>query len=358
MERRELLGLNKKELEWIATSHGESAYRGRQMASWIYGKYARSMDEMSDIPAKLREVLKEKASIERLNVEKIEKDTEGTAKYLLRLSDSNLIESVLIPYANRVSVCVSTQVGCPVGCVFCATGGCGFTRNLTSGEIVDEVLTLQSDSKRRISHVVYMGMGEPLLNYDETLKSIHLLNEEAGISMRHITVSTVGITPRIDQLAGEKLQITLAVSLHAADDVTRERIIPTAVRHRLKGLMNTCRMYTDSTGRRITFEYMLIDGVNDSNSQAHELAGMLRGMLCAVNLIPYNEVEGLPYRRSSSQRIKAFRSILEDSGISVTKREERGHSLSAACGQLSAGKNKKAPRSESGRFSSFRRKWE
>jgi 23S rRNA (adenine2503-C2)-methyltransferase len=207
-------------------------------------------------------------------------------------------------------------------------------RNLTAGEIVDEVLTLQQQSPRRVSHVVYMGMGEPLLNYDNVLKSIRLLNEEVGIAMRHITISTVGITPMIQKLAEEKLQLTLAVSLHAPNDSLRTQIIPLAAKYPLKGLMDACKRYSERTHRRITFEYLLIRGMNDSPAQAHDLAALLRGMLCNVNLIPFNAVEGLPFSRPSQAQVRTFRSILEKSGIDVTQRMERGHSVSAACGQL------------------------
>ena len=209
-----------------------------------------------------------------------------------------------------------------------------FERNLTAGEIVDEVLTCQEQTPRRISHVVYMGMGEPLLNYDEVVKSIRLLNDEVGIGMRHITISTVGITPRIERLAEEDLQLTLAISLHAPDDELRRRLIPISERYPLKALMRACKYYAEQTGRRITFEYLLIRDVNDSDAQAHELAHLVRGILANVNLIPYNAVEGLGMRRPTRERVRAFREVLVKEGVTVTQRMERGHTISAACGQL------------------------
>jgi 23S rRNA (adenine2503-C2)-methyltransferase len=250
------------------------------------------------------------------------------------MEDGQRIESVLLPYEDRVSVCVSTQVGCPMACAFCATGISGLVRDLTAGEIVDEVLTLQHDSSRRISNVVYMGMGEPLLNYDNVVRSLHLLNDEVGIGMRHITISTVGVTPRIRKLADEKLQVTLAISLHAPNDELRRSIMPAAARYPLHELMQACREYTDRTHRRITFEYLLIHEVNDLPVHARQLAALLKGLLGNVNLIPYNAVEGLAFRRPPKARVQAFREILEEEGIAVTQRLERGHSISAACGQL------------------------
>ncbi|MHB0997811.1 MAG: 23S rRNA (adenine(2503)-C(2))-methyltransferase RlmN [Armatimonadota bacterium] len=329
-----LAGLSTKELEEYAESHKQSKFRGRQIASWIYKKDAGEISDMSDLPASFRSEIKETTRIHCSSIASSVTSSDGTTKYLLEMSDAQRIEAVLLPYEDRVSVCVSTQIGCAAGCVFCATGMCGFTRNLSVCEIVDEVLLLQKEGNRRVSHVVYMGMGEPLLNYDNVLKSIHILNDEVGIAMRHITLSTVGITPRISKLAEEKLQLTLAVSLHAPTDVLRRKLVPLSERYPINGLMAACRHYANVTHRQVTIEYLLIDGVNDSPQLALELASLLKGMLCSVNLIPYNIVEGLDYRRPSRERIKAFRAVLEEKGIVVTQRMERGHSVSAACGQL------------------------
>jgi len=329
-----LLGMTISELEELAVSLGQPKFRGRQIAARLYRKNAAGIEEMSELAASFRAELEHQAILFRSRIVTASRSRDGTTKFLLQLEDGMAIEAVLLPYEERVSVCVSTQVGCAAGCLFCATAIGGLARNLAAGEIVDEVLTLQRESPRRITHVVYMGMGEPLLNYDEVLKSIRILNEEVGIAMRHITVSTVGITPRIEKLAGEKLQITLAISLHAPNDALRRKIMPIAEKYPLKGLIQACKSYTESTHRRVTFEYLLINGLNDSLPLARELAGLLKGLLCNVNLIPYNAIEGLALNRPSRAHVQAFRSALEDAGITVTQRVERGHTVSAACGQL------------------------
>ncbi len=329
-----LLGMTRKELEELATSLGQPAFRGRQIADWLYKRNVTSVKEMTNLPAAFGTALSENSDLYRNRTLDQVISPDGTTKFLLELEDAQRIESVLLPYEERVSVCVSTQVGCAMACEFCATGMGGFIRDLTAGEIVDEVLTLQRESPRRVSHVVYMGMGEPLLNYDNVVKSLHLLSDEVGIGMRHMTISTVGITPRIQKLAHDKLQITLAISLHAPNGQIRQSIMPIAARYPLKGLIEACRVYAEETHRRITFEYLLIRDVNDSPAQAHELATLLKGLLCNVNLIPYNAVEGLLLKRPSKGRVQGFRTILENAGIVVTQRLERGHSIAAACGQL------------------------
>ena len=332
--RPHLLGMTTPEFEELAVSMGQPKFRGRQIAARLYKQNVSSLSDMPELPASFRERLEGETVLRRIHIAAAAKSADGTTKFLLELEDGMAIEAVILPYEERVSVCVSTQVGCAAGCIFCATAIGGLARNLMAGEIVDEVLTLQRDSPRRITHVVYMGMGEPLLNYDEVLKSIRILNGEVGIAMRHITVSTVGITPRIEKLAAERLQITLAISLHAPNDALRRQIMPIAERYPVEELIRACRSYADSTHRRITFEYLLIRGLNDSVSLAHELAELLRGCLCNVNLIPYNAIEGLALNRPSRARVQAFRSVLEDAGIAVTQRVERGHAVSAACGQL------------------------
>jgi len=329
-----LIGMSTHELEELLESLGEPAFRGRQIAHWIYKSNAPSLSEMTNLPLVLRQRLGDLVSYHRARIVSESRSVDGTVKYLLEMADGEAVESVLLPYIERVSVCVSTQIGCAVGCIFCASGKGGFVRDLTAGEIVDQVLTLQKQSSRRISHVVYMGMGEPLLNYENVLKSIKLLNQEVGIAMRHITVSTVGITPNIERLAEEDLQLTLAVSLHAATDELRQQIIPIARRYPLRELVKVCKSYAEKTGRRITFEYLLIRGLNDAVSHAMQLARLLRGILCNVNLIPYNAIEGIPLDRPSQKALRAFRSVLESEGLAVTQRIERGHAVSAACGQL------------------------
>jgi len=329
-----LLGMTSSELEDLAESLGQPRFRGRQIAAWLYLQNVSSTDEMSDLPAGLRSRLHDASILYRSRIVDKSTSRDGASKFLLELEDGERIEAVLLPYEKRVSVCVSSQVGCALGCLFCATAAGGLVRNLTAGEIVDEVLALQRESLRRISHVVYMGMGEPLLNYDHVLKSIRVLNEEVGIAMRHFTISTVGITPQIEQLAAENLQITLAVSLHASNDSIRRTIMPIAAHYPLSGLIQACRDYASRTHRRVTFEYLLIHDMNDTPVHARELSSLLRGVLCNVNLIPYNAVEGLGLKRPTPARVRAFRAILEDSGVAVTQRVARGHAISAACGQL------------------------
>ncbi|MGI6294530.1 MAG: 23S rRNA (adenine(2503)-C(2))-methyltransferase RlmN [Armatimonadota bacterium] len=330
----ELFGLDRAELSQICVQLGQSSFRGGQIAQWLYRKGAREIGAMTNLPAAMRERLANIATIYRSEVARESSSADGTTKYLLKLVDNETIESVLLPYPDRVSVCVSTQIGCPAGCVFCATAMCGFVRNLSAGEIVDQVITLQERGEQRVSHVVMMGMGEPLLNFDNVIKALHLLNDEVGIGMRRMTLSSVGIPSAIDRLRELNLQITLAISLHAPTDELRQSLIPVAKRYPLDELMRSCREYANQTKRRITFEYLLLAGINDSPEQGVELAKLLRHTLCNVNLIPFNEVEGLPYRRPSREAIKAFRQSLEENGVEVTQRMERGHSISAACGQL------------------------
>ncbi|MCL5105702.1 MAG: 23S rRNA (adenine(2503)-C(2))-methyltransferase RlmN [Armatimonadetes bacterium] len=333
----DLLGLDSAELSDYCVKLGYSSFRGKQIADWLYRKGVRDVLQMTNLPAGLREQLAADATIGGSEVIKVSKAPDETAKYLLKLSDGETIETVHLPYLDRTSVCVSTQVGCGAGCVFCATADCGFVRNLTAGEIVDQVVTVQEHADSPVSHVVFMGMGEPLLNLTNVLKAVHLLNDEMGISMRRLTISTVGITSAIRRLAEMDLQLTLAVSLHAADDDLRRKLIPIAEHFPLSDLMHACREYADRTKRRITFEYLLLGNVNDSHEHARDLAKLLRGILAHVNLIPYNPVSGKDYKRPSRQAIDEFRRTLEIAGIDVTQRMERGHAISAACGQLRRG---------------------
>ena len=339
-----LLGLNTAELRALAQREGAPAYRGTQVAEWLYRRGARTLEEMNSLPEELRTRLTSTHEVGRSSIVAQQTSKDGTVKLLLALRDGERIEAVGLPYADRVSCCVSTQVGCPIGCVFCATGQSGFTRSLEAGEIVDQVLAVQDAlrsmpstthaSDARINHVTFMGMGEPLLNYEETLKAIWLLNGELGIAMRHLTVSTVGIVPGILKLAQERLQLTLAVSLHAPTDELRRKLIPGSSRWSLGELMYACRDYVHQTGRRVTFEYCLLDGANDSLEEAQALAELLRGINCHVNLIPGNPVPGLNVRRSSPQHLRGFRDILERARIQVTQRVQRGSDIDAACGQL------------------------
>jgi 23S rRNA (adenine2503-C2)-methyltransferase len=335
----QLIGLDTAELTALAVSLNLPAYRGKQLASWLYHSSVGSIDGMKTLPVGLRRQLSLDHVVGRSEVAGRQQSADGTLKLLLRLSDGELIETVGMPYEDRLSCCVSTQVGCKVGCLFCATGKSGFTRNLTAGEIVDQVLTIQQafaadGSPQRVSHVVFMGMGEPLLNYHATLKAIRLLNDEVGIAMRHITVSTVGIVPRILDLAKENLQMTLAISLHAPTDELRKKIIPHVERWGVAEITGACRKYVSMTGRRVTFEYCMIEGLNDGLPEATSLAALLRGLNCHVNLIPCNLVEGSVCRPSPAVRMSAFRKKLESLGIVVSQRMERGAGIEAACGQL------------------------
>lgn len=330
----EILGLSTAELTTLAQQLGSPAYRGKQISEWLYRRNAGDFEQMTNLPAELKQKLASGLSLVRAQIVQESNALDGTTKYLLRFADGETVESVLLPYQDRVSVCVSTQIGCPAGCVFCATADCGFARNLSAGEIVDQVLTLQAAGGQRVTHVVFMGMGEPLLNTDNVLKAIRLLHDEIGISMRRMTISTVGITPAIRELAAMDLQLTLAVSLHAPDQELRRKLIPLSNKYPIGGLIEACRDYANLTKRRVTFEYMLLADINDSPSQAASLGRLLKGSLCHVNLIPYNEVTGKSFRRPTRDAIQAFRQALEAAGIEVTQRFERGHAVSAACGQL------------------------
>ncbi len=337
----ELIGLDRVELTSYCMKLGHSPFRGRQIAEWIYKAGVRDIRAMANIPASLRDELVGSTTLTRSEVIKESRSKDGATKFLLKLGDGEAIETVLLPYPDRTSVCVLTQVGCSAGCKFCAATERGFVRNLSAGEIVDQVITLQQRSGSRVTHVVFMGMGEPMLNFDNVIKAIYLLNAEVGIAMRHLTISTVGLPAVIQRLKEMDLQLTLALSLHAPDDNLRRQIIPLASRYPLDELISACRDYANFTKRRVTFEYLLLAGVNDSIKQALQLARLLKHTLCNVNLIPYNEVAGKQFSRPTRATIAAFRSVLEREGVEVTQRMERGHAVSAACGQL---RNKAWPR--------------
>ncbi|MCC6442968.1 MAG: 23S rRNA (adenine(2503)-C(2))-methyltransferase RlmN [Armatimonadetes bacterium] len=334
-EKTALLGQTIEDLESFAKSLGEPAYRGRQIADWIYRRGAAAFEEMSDLPKRFRERLGSEAPVGTAQVAYRQTSGDGTVKFLLELADGERIETVYLPYEDRASVCVSSQAGCPMACDFCATGKSGYRRNLAAGEIVDQVLCAQRFSGRRIDHVVFMGMGEPLLNLPNLLKSIRLLNREVGIAQRQIAVSTVGLIPAIRELAREKLRITLAVSLHSPEDSVRARLMPAAKKYPVTSLVRAAAEYAEQTGRRVTYEYTLLKGINDTPEQARLLARLLKGAVCAVNLIPFNPIgPGGDYARPDGSRIARFRLELEEAGIAVTQRAERGRDIAAACGQL------------------------
>jgi len=349
----ELKGMSQEELMAFARSLGEPDFRGRQLAHWIYQEGVSTFEEMTDLPSALRARLADAARITSLLPGTIVHADEGdTLKYLFQLNDGASVETVFMRYEDgRRSVCVSTQVGCGMGCTFCATGLAGLTRNLTTGEIVDQVIQISRQVGERISNVVFMGMGEPLANYGPTLQALRLLNAPYAlrIGMRHLTLSTVGLAPQIRRLAKEKLHLTLAVSLHAPTDELRNMLVPINRRWALDELLDACREYITETGRRISFEYVLLEGLNDSPALGAQLGDLLTRQLvlapgtgeapsaaaaCHVNLIPWNPIFGVQYRRPGPARVAAFRAELVSRGVPATVRLERGVEIDAACGQL------------------------
>ncbi len=332
-DREPLLGASLDELTAWVQHQGQPAYRGRQLHQWIYQQGARTLLDISVFPKQWRETLAD-FPIGRSTIGHRVQAPDGTIKYLLQLADGQIIETVGIPTDKRLTVCVSSQVGCPMACDFCATGKGGWQRNLKSHEIIDQVLTVQEDFQRRVSNIVFMGMGEPLLNMDNLLAAVRSLNEDVGIGQRLMTISTVGIPGRIRALAAEKLQATLAVSLHASNQQLRERLIPSAKPYGLEQLLAECREYVQQTNRRVTFEYILLAGVNDLPAHAEELARHLRGFQTHVNLIPYNPIGDADYQRPGRRRIRAFVKVLTEQHIAVSVRYSRGLAAEAACGQL------------------------
>jgi len=315
---------------------GEPAYRAMQIFKWIY-KGETNFEKMTDLPKALISKLKERAYVSKMEIfKKYESTLDETVKYVFLLEDGNMIESVKMKYSFGVTACISSQVGCPMGCTFCASTEGGMVRNLTWWEMADEVLTIEKDSGERVSRVVVMGSGEPLLNYDELMQFLKVLNMSIAfnISFRRITVSTCGIVPEIYRLADEGIPITLAVSLHAPNDEIRNRLMPINKRYPILKLLDACKYYIMKTKRRITFEYALISELNDTEECALELANLLRDMLCHVNLIPLNPVDGKTFRRSKPFKIQRFQKILLANGISATVRRELGTDIQAACGQL------------------------
>jgi 23S rRNA (adenine2503-C2)-methyltransferase len=325
-------------------SLGEPEYRVRQITDWLYKKRVDAIDKMTNIPQPLRKRLSETFSLGNIELVRVLGARDTTRKFLFRLGDGNLIESVLIPASlalyggrsDRRTICVSTQVGCAYGCKFCASGLDGFSRNLSAGEIVDQLIAIERATTEKIDNVVFMGMGEPLANFENVMRAIQIINAEwgLGIGARHITISTSGLVPQIRKLAEESLQIRLAVSLHGATDEVRNQIMPINRRYNIEALLSACDYYKVSKKQRLTFEYILIRDVNDSDEQARLLAGHAHRLSAKVNLIPYNTVSGLPWTRPSKNRQEKFLSILQAQGIPATLRREKGHDIDAACGQL------------------------
>ena len=334
----ELKGLSLEEMERVVAVLGEPPYRGRQLFHWIYGRGSRRFEEMSDLPTGLRAGLAEQASIAGITCLARQVSGDGTRKYLFACHDGQQFEAVLIPDEGRLTACLSTQIGCALACAFCLTGKMGFVRHLGAGEMVDQVLALREDlaTGERISNLVLMGMGEPLHNYDATVKALTILVHPLGLAYppRRVTLSTVGLVPEIVRLGASGLDVNLAVSLHAATDELRDRLVPINRRYPLKELMAALRAYPLPPRRRITFEYTLMDGVNDQPEDARELARLLRGPRCKVNVLPLNEAPAIPFRRPSRQRVEAFQQTLKSAGILTTIRESRGQDIFAACGML------------------------
>lgn len=337
-----VFGLSTAELKDMAQACGQPAYRGGQVAKWVFKQGELDPDRMSDLPKAFRDQLGQDGRRLGVLTEIVAKASpDGTRKYLFASEHGGTLEAVLMPYwpspdseaPERVTACISTQVGCAVGCVFCATGFSGFQKNVSAGEMVEQVVRMQRGSGMRISNVVFMGMGEPFLNYDQTLKAVHLLNKEVGIGMRHLTISTSGIVPGIDALAKERLQLTLAVSLHAPTDRLRDYLVPINERYPLADLKAAMRRYVEATSRRVTLEYVMLSGINDDPALARDLARYLEGLNAHVNLIPYNATDA-EFEASRPGAMAAFRDILERAGRAVTVRVERGADIDAACGQL------------------------
>jgi 23S rRNA (adenine2503-C2)-methyltransferase len=338
MPRTTLLDLDPAGLERLAVSLGAEPYRGRQLATWVFQKDAADFEAMSDLPGPFRSALAGCAVVALPLVERVTPSRDGSAKLVLRLEDGARIQSVLMPDENRLTLCLSTQVGCGFGCAFCLTGTMGVARDLGAGEIVGQVLAArrQLGPGRRITHVVYMGMGEPLANYASTVTSLRTLVDPRGlgVSPRRITVSTVGLVPALERLGGEGLRVNLAISLHASTDEIRGRLMPINRGFPIAQLIAACRRFPLAARQRITFEYVLLAGVNDAAEDARRLAALLRGLRAKVNLIPFNDWPGAGFQRPPAARILGFQAILLERGVTATVRWSKGEDIGAACGQL------------------------
>jgi len=340
---KNLLGSSVKDLEILAQNYGHAAFRGRQIYNWIYNykNKKKNIDQIEILPLDFRKKLKgDGFKLSELSVQEKNLANDGTLKLLLSTADNESIECVGIPTEKRLTACLSSQVGCPMDCKFCATGKEGLKRSLKASEILDQILFIENEMNRKVTNIVFMGMGEPLLNIDELLLSIRSINEDFQISQRKITVSTVAVPKMINKLSVKsfkilgKCQFTLAISLHASNQKVRETIIPSARNYNIKKIIEDCRQFVRNTGRRVSFEYLMISGVNDKLEHANELSNLLRGFQCHVNLIQYNQIDEVEYKRTSLEDLQLFQSRLFKNGIAVSFRKSRGLDKNAACGQL------------------------
>ena len=337
MEKRDIKSMNLPELTEFVKELGEKPFRAKQLYQWMHQKLAASYDDMTNLSKGFRETLKEHTDYTSHQiVQMYESEIDGTRKYLFGLNDGNIIESVLMRYKHGNSVCISSQVGCRMGCRFCASTLDGLTRNLTAGEMLDQIYRIQQTTGERVSNIVIMGSGEPMDNYDNVVKFLHLISDENGlnISQRNITVSTCGIVPGIKKFADEGLSVTLALSLHAPNDEVRKTLMPIAYKYSLSEILPACKEYFEKTGRRLTFEYSLVQGVNDNLDEAKKLADLIKDMHGHVNLIPVNPIKERDYKQSNREAIEQFKGYLERKGINVTVRREMGRDIGGACGQL------------------------
>ena len=337
MEKKDIASYSFEELQEEMLAIGEKGFRSRQIYSWIHEKLVDDFEEMTNLPKTLRQKLEVAYEIRRVEMEKRQiSKIDGTNKFLFCLKDGNMVESVLMKYKHGNSVCISSQVGCRMGCRFCASTLDGLERNLTPSEMLRQVYQIQKITGERVSNIVIMGTGEPLDNYDNFLKFIHMVSDEHGlnISQRNITASTCGIVPNIRRLAEEKLQITLALSLHGSNQEKRRSLMPVANKYELQEVLEACDYYFEKTGRRITFEYSLVHGVNDTPEDAKELMGILKDRNCHLNLIPVNPIKERNYEKPDKKSAENFKNKLEKNGINVTIRREMGSDIDGACGQL------------------------
>ncbi len=327
---------NMDELKEELKNIGEKPFRAEQIFKWLYETRVSTFDEMTNLSLELREKLKENYEIKQFEILKKQVATDGTKKYLFDVLDGNAIETVLMEYHHGFSLCVSSQIGCKMGCKFCASTGIPFVRNLSTGEIIEQIMAVERDENIRISNIVFMGIGEPLDNYDNVVKAIKIINNPKGLNIgaRHISISTSGLVPKIYKLAEENIQCTLSISLHATTDEKRSEMMPVNNAYNIEELLQACKDYIEKTHRRISFEYALAKENNDNLEDAKRLVKLLKGMLCHVNLIPINKIENGKYTKSSNENIMKFRDYLNEHGIVATIRRELGSDIDAACGQL------------------------